>query len=56
MSRNGATGIGTGFSVYMVSDANPLDTIQVRIDNDVNLFNETGAARPVRPDRYRRAI
>jgi hypothetical protein len=41
-----ATGIGTGFSVYMVSDANPLDTIQVRIDNDVNLFNEPAPPAP----------
>ncbi len=35
-----ATGVGTGFSVFMVSDDHPLDTIQVRIDNDVaDLFN-----------------
>ena len=34
-----ATGMGTGFSAFMVSDDHPLDTIQVRIDNDVDLFN-----------------
>lgn len=40
------TGVGTGFSVYMVSDDHPLDTIQVRIDNDVNLFNEPAPPVP----------
>ncbi len=34
-----ATGMGSGFSVFMVSDDHPSDTIQVRIDNDVDLFN-----------------
>ncbi len=41
-----ATGMGTGFSVFMVSDANPFDTIQVRIDNDVDLFNELAPPTP----------
>lgn len=41
-----ATGVGTGFSVYMVSDDHPLDTIQVRIDNDVNLFNQPAPPAP----------
>ncbi|MCC6459949.1 MAG: lamin tail domain-containing protein [Saprospiraceae bacterium] len=41
-----ATGIGTGFSVFMVSDDSPLDTIQVRIDNDVELFNQPAPPTP----------
>lgn len=40
------SGAGTGFSVFMVSDDHPLDTIQVRIDNDVNLFNEPAPPAP----------
>lgn len=42
-----ATGTGTGFSVFMVSDDHPLDTIQVRIDNDVaDLFNLAAPPTP----------
>ncbi|MEZ4942448.1 MAG: lamin tail domain-containing protein [Saprospiraceae bacterium] len=41
-----ATGVGTGFSVFMVSDDHPLDTIQVRIDNDVDLFNQPAPPAP----------
>lgn len=40
------TGVGTGFSVFMVSDDHPFDTIQVRIDDNVNLFNETAPPAP----------
>ncbi|MCK6692970.1 MAG: lamin tail domain-containing protein [Thermoanaerobaculia bacterium] len=40
------TGTGTGFSVFMVSDDHPFDTIQVRIDNDINLFNEAAPPAP----------
>lgn len=40
------TGTGTGFSVFMVSDDHPFDTIQVRIDNDVDLFNEPAPPAP----------
>ncbi|MFN0016457.1 MAG: lamin tail domain-containing protein [Saprospiraceae bacterium] len=41
-----ATGMGTGFSVFMVSDANPQDTIQVRIDDNVDLFNQPAPPVP----------
>jgi hypothetical protein len=41
-----ATGSGSGFSVFMVSDDHPLDTIQVRIDNDVDLFNQPPPPAP----------
>lgn len=41
-----ATGMGSGFSVFMVSDDHPLDTIQVRIDNDVDLFNQPAPPAP----------
>ena len=41
-----ATGQGTGFSVFMVSDDHPLDTIQVRIDDNVDLFNEPAPPVP----------
>ncbi|MEQ1744511.1 MAG: lamin tail domain-containing protein [Saprospiraceae bacterium] len=41
-----ATGTGTGFSVFMVSDANPQDTIQVRIDDNVDLFNQPAPPVP----------
>lgn len=41
-----ATGTSTGFSVFMVSDANPLDTIQVRIDDNVDLFNQPPPPAP----------
>jgi len=41
-----ATGTGAGFSVFMVSDDHPLDTIQVRIDNDVDLFNQPAPPAP----------
>ncbi len=40
------TGVGTGFSVFMVSDDFPLDTVQVRIDNDVDLFNQPAPPTP----------
>lgn len=41
------TGMGIGgFSVFMVSKDHPLDTIQVRIDNDVNLYNEPPPPAP----------
>ncbi|MCS6929822.1 MAG: lamin tail domain-containing protein [Saprospiraceae bacterium] len=33
-------GVGSGFNVFMVSDDRPNDTVLVRIDNDVNLFNQ----------------
>ncbi len=35
-----APGVGAGFNVLMVSDAHPNDTVVVRIDNDVNLYNQ----------------
>ncbi len=35
-----APGIGAGFNVFMVSDDHPNDTVLVRIDNDVDLFNQ----------------
>lgn len=41
-----ATGQGTGFSVFMVSDANLSDTIQVRIDDNVDLFNQPPPPAP----------
>ncbi|MBX2890405.1 MAG: lamin tail domain-containing protein [Saprospiraceae bacterium] len=41
-----ATGQGTGFSAQAVSDDNPLDTITVRIDNDVELFNQPVPPQP----------
>jgi len=41
-----ATGQGTGFSVFMVSDTHPLDTIQVRIDDNVDLFNQPAPPVP----------
>lgn len=34
-------GIGSGFTVKVYSPSNVNDTIDVRIDNDVNLFNQT---------------
>jgi hypothetical protein len=40
------TGMGTGFTVQAVSPDNPQDTISIRIDNDVDLFN---AAAPTLP-------
>lgn len=40
------TGQGTGFSVRAVSDDHPLDTITIRIDNDVNLFNQPLPPQP----------
>ncbi len=41
-----ATGVGAGFTVQAVSDVNPLDTILVRIDNDVDLFNQPAPPQP----------
>ncbi len=35
-----ASGIGAGFNVQMVSDAHPNDTVLVRVDNNVDLFNQ----------------
>lgn len=40
------TGLGAGFSVQAVSDDHPQDTILIRIDNDVNLFNEPVPPQP----------
>lgn len=40
------TGIGAGFNVQAVSDINPLDTIIIRIDNDVDLFNQPAPPQP----------
>lgn len=33
-------GVGPGFNVFMVSDDHPNDTVLVRIDNDVDLYNQ----------------
>ncbi|MCS7037259.1 MAG: lamin tail domain-containing protein [Saprospiraceae bacterium] len=33
-------GVGPGFNVLMVSDDHPNDTVLVRIDNDVDLYNQ----------------
>lgn len=41
-----ATGVGPGFNVQAVSDANPLDTIVIRIDNDVDLYNQPAPPQP----------
>jgi hypothetical protein len=41
-----ATGQGTGFTVLAVSDDNLQDTISIRIDNDVDLFNEPAPPQP----------
>jgi hypothetical protein len=40
-------GIGPGFTVRVYSTLNPTDTIQMRIDNDVDLFNQV--TPPVEP-------
>lgn len=40
------TGQGAGFNVQVVSDDHPLDTIVVRIDNDVDLFNQPVPPQP----------
>jgi hypothetical protein len=40
------TGQGTGFSVRAVSDDHLLDTITIRIDNDVNLFSQPVPPQP----------
>ena len=41
------TGVGTsGFNVLAVSDANPLDTIDIRIDRDVETFNAPVPPQP----------
>ncbi|HRI59316.1 MAG TPA: lamin tail domain-containing protein [Saprospiraceae bacterium] len=40
------TGVGAGFTVQAISDVNPLDTILVRIDNDVDLFNQPVPPQP----------
>jgi len=41
-----ATGQGQGFNVRAVSDDHPLDTIVIRIDNDVDLFNQPAPPQP----------
>ncbi len=41
-----ATGTIPGFSVFMVSDDHPLDTILVRIDDNVDLFNQPPPPAP----------
>ena len=41
-----ATGQGAGFNVQAVSDINPQDTIVIRIDNDVDLFNQPAPPQP----------
>ena len=40
------TGLGAGFTVQAVSDDHPQDTIFIRIDNDVDLFNEPVPPQP----------
>lgn len=40
------TGSGFGFNARAVSDDSPLDTIVIRIDNDVELFNEPAPTTP----------
>lgn len=40
------TGQGAGFNVQAVSDINPQDTIVIRIDNDVDLFNQPPPPQP----------
>lgn len=40
------TGQGSGFNVRAVSDLNPNDTIVIRIDNDVDLFNLPAPPQP----------
>lgn len=41
-----ATGTGPGFTVHAVSDDHPQDTVLVRIDNDVDLFNAPAPTGP----------
>jgi hypothetical protein len=41
------TGMGTGgFNVNAVSDDHPLDTIQIRIDSDIDLYNQPAPTTP----------
>jgi Lamin Tail Domain/Bacterial Ig domain/Secretion system C-terminal sorting domain len=40
-------GVGSGFTVRVYSPSNPADTIQMRIDNDIDLFNT--ATPPAEP-------
>lgn len=40
------TGQGPGFNVRAVSDDHPLDTIIIRIDNDVDLYNQPAPPQP----------
>ncbi|MCC7505966.1 MAG: lamin tail domain-containing protein [Saprospiraceae bacterium] len=39
-------GVGPGFSARAVSDDHPLDTVLIRVDNDVTLFNEPAPTGP----------
>ncbi len=39
-------GVGAGFNVFMVNDNYPNDTVLVRIDNDVDLFNQAPPPAP----------
>ena len=40
------TGMGFGFNVRAVSQDSPLDTVTIRIDNDVDLFNAPAPTTP----------
>ena len=41
-----ATGVGAGFNVQAVSDDFPQDTIVIRIDNDIDLYNQPAPPQP----------